>query len=55
MSVAICMAPGLQGALGIVLRRKLLKLRKECVACGARLEGFCVGNLGTFLAPHSIG
>ncbi len=55
MSVAICRAFSLQEALGIVLRRKLLKLRKECVACGARLEGVRLGNLGSFLAPHSIG
>jgi hypothetical protein len=43
------------GALGIVLWRKLLKLRKKCFARSARLEGVRLSILGSFLAPHPIG
>jgi hypothetical protein len=55
MSVLTCIARALQGTLGIVLGRKLLKLAEECFACGTRLERSCRGSIGSVLTPHSIG
>ena len=47
--------PGLRGALGIVLWRKLLKLRKECLARAARFERSRLGDVGIVLTLHSVG
>ena len=41
--------------LRIVLWRKFLEFRIECLTRGGRLERGRIGNVGTVLTPHSIG